>query len=237
MSAPLNLTPEQRAEYLEEARSMLLKAKASSGYSQAATWAVAHGLYLIELAALSAPEPALGGMEGLGSVGIKPSADRRDLAVAPLGGWQLVPTKHDGRAGLTHDMCAAFWHAYEAADALGRGYYEATNAGYNAMLRMAPSPPADVAPEARATAQSNLSAEGAQQIDKVNRKPTEPNLVRSEAGAPSREAQDYYPSHETLHDLVSLLSEHDALNGGGPGWDDRWKKAVIRAEEIVRVEP
>jgi hypothetical protein len=48
---------------------------------------------------------------------------------------------------------------------------------------------------------------------------------------------DYYPSHEALHDLVSLLSEKDALNGGGPGWTERWKKAVLNAEDIVRVEP
>ena len=48
---------------------------------------------------------------------------------------------------------------------------------------------------------------------------------------------DYYPSHEALHDIVQLLAEKDALNGGGPGWSGRWEKAVLRAEELVRVEP
>ena len=65
-------------------------------------------------------------------------------------------------------------------------------------------------------------------------------LALSPAAAPAQPEPtepDYYPSHEALHDLVSLLSEHDALNGGGPGWNERWKKAVLAAEELVRVEP
>jgi hypothetical protein len=85
----------------------------------------------------------------LGSVGRKsvlPPTDA-DGVVAPSTGWKLVPTKHDGRAGLTHDMCEAFWAAYTRADEHGRGHYEATNAGYNAMLH--------VAPEARITTPSS----------------------------------------------------------------------------------
>lgn len=55
--------------------------------------------------------------------------------------------------------------------------------------------------------------------------------------AATESAEDYYPSHEALHDLVSLIAEHEALNGGGPGWSERWNKALATAEEIVRVEP
>lgn len=43
---------------------------------------------------------------------------------------------------------------------------------------------------------------------------------------------DYYESHEVLGDIVSLESERQALNGGGPGWRDRWDKAMQRACEI-----
>lgn len=54
---------------------------------------------------------------------------------------QAVPKKHargeNVLAGLTPEMCAAFWAAH--AEALGKhGHFEATNAGYNAMLAAAP---------------------------------------------------------------------------------------------------
>jgi hypothetical protein len=52
-------------------------------------------------------------------------------------GWQMVPTKHEGRAGLTHEMCSAFWAAFHDAEET-RGHFESTNAGYNAMLAAAP---------------------------------------------------------------------------------------------------
>lgn len=55
-------------------------------------------------------------------------------------GWVLVPTKHEGRAGLTHEMWAAFWAAYGRAEQK-HGNYEATNAGYNALLAASPAPP------------------------------------------------------------------------------------------------
>jgi hypothetical protein len=55
-------------------------------------------------------------------------------------GWKLVPTKHDGCAGLTHEMCDAFWAAYDRAG-LKHGQFESTNAGYNAMIDAAPTPP------------------------------------------------------------------------------------------------
>ena len=49
--------------------------------------------------------------------------------------------------------------------------------------------------------------------------------------------EDYYPSHEALSDLVALWKEHEALNGGGPGWQERFRKALAVAEELVRREP
>lgn len=58
-------------------------------------------------------------------------------------GWQLVPTKRrEGDAvvaGLTHEMCDAFWRAFDKANE-HRGHFESTNAGYNAMLEVAPKP-------------------------------------------------------------------------------------------------
>jgi hypothetical protein len=47
-----------------------------------------------------------------------------------------------------------------------------------------------------------------------------------------RALSDYYPSHEALSDLVHLMSEEDALNGGGPGFGERWAKAKSRAFEL-----
>jgi hypothetical protein len=49
--------------------------------------------------------------------------------------------------------------------------------------------------------------------------------------------EDYYPSHEALCELVGLIAERDALNGGGPNFRERWNRAVLAAEELVRVEP
>jgi hypothetical protein len=48
---------------------------------------------------------------------------------------------------------------------------------------------------------------------------------------------DYYPSHEALVDLAQLWAEHEALNGGGPGWQDRFRKALDTAHELTRREP
>lgn len=50
-------------------------------------------------------------------------------------GYAVVPKLHEGRAGLTDIMCAEFWRAFEIAQAKGRGHYESTNAGYNALIR------------------------------------------------------------------------------------------------------
>lgn len=63
---------------------------------------------------------------------------RAALAEARKMGWQLVPVVHNGKAGLTHEMCNAFWERYFDA-CKKHGYYESTNAGYNAMLSAAPS--------------------------------------------------------------------------------------------------
>lgn len=60
------------------------------------------------------------------------------LAALRSHGYAVVPCKHDGRAGLTHEMCAAFWDAFQAAVNRGRGHFESTNAGYNAMIAAAP---------------------------------------------------------------------------------------------------
>lgn len=45
-------------------------------------------------------------------------------------------------------------------------------------------------------------------------------------------APDYFEHHEALSDLVHLISEEDAMNGGGPGFADRWEKAKRRAFEL-----
>lgn len=51
-------------------------------------------------------------------------------------GFVLVPCLHDGKAGLTHEMCDAFWRRHaEAAEK--HGHYESTNAAYNAMIAAA----------------------------------------------------------------------------------------------------
>jgi len=65
------------------------------------------------------------------------------------------------------------------------------------------------------------------------------DLIRSMEGENKRlrEAPDYWPSHDLLAEIVSLQDEYDALNGGGPGWSDRWTKALDAAREEVRVEP
>lgn len=49
--------------------------------------------------------------------------------------------------------------------------------------------------------------------------------------------EDYYPSHEALTDLCALWNEHEALTGGGPGWQERWRRALAVAEELTRREP
>ena len=55
-------------------------------------------------------------------------------------GWKLVPTKHDGKAGLTPEMFDAFWAAFTKASE-HRGHFESVNIGYNAMLAASPEPP------------------------------------------------------------------------------------------------
>lgn len=44
-------------------------------------------------------------------------------------------------------------------------------------------------------------------------------------------------SYEILSDLVSLRDEFDVLNGGGPGYQQRWDKALSRAREFTFQEP
>jgi hypothetical protein len=58
---------------------------------------------------------------------------------APMG-WQLVPTMHEGRAGLTDGMMRAFYDAFE--DNSQRGSFEQLNVAYNAMLAASPAAPA-----------------------------------------------------------------------------------------------
>lgn len=73
------------------------------------------------------------------------SAIRAALASSDAqgGGWQLVPTLHNGRAGLTDAMMRAFYEAFE--DNSSRGSFERLNAAYNAMLHAAPQ--AECAPQ------------------------------------------------------------------------------------------
>lgn len=51
------------------------------------------------------------------------------------------------------------------------------------------------------------------------------------------QAADFYPHKEALSELVHLLAEKEALNGGGPGYRERWDKALQNAAELVRIEP
>lgn len=60
------------------------------------------------------------------------------------------------------------------------------------------------------------------------------------ASAPSvgdSSARDLEWSHTLLGDLCQLQGEYDALNGGGPGWRERWNKALDAANEQTRIEP
>ena len=38
---------------------------------------------------------------------------------------------------------------------------------------------------------------------------------------------------EVLADLVELDCEREALTGGGPGFGERWRKAIMRASELT----
>jgi hypothetical protein len=60
------------------------------------------------------------------------------------------------------------------------------------------------------------------------------NMIRD---ALSNAGEEYFESHETLSDLVHLWSEHEALNGGGPGWQKRFNEAFMRACDLTRREP
>lgn len=65
-------------------------------------------------------------------------------ACAPVG-WKLVPTVHEGRAGLTDKMMRWFYEAWERNG--HRGDFERLNAAYNAMLNAAPPRPATEPPK------------------------------------------------------------------------------------------
>lgn len=54
-------------------------------------------------------------------------------------GWRMVRGVHDGRAGLTPEMCVAFWERFWWAEKK-HGHYESTNAAFNALLNAAPDP-------------------------------------------------------------------------------------------------
>lgn len=51
------------------------------------------------------------------------------------------------------------------------------------------------------------------------------------------EADDATPYREALGQIVQLLAEERALNGGGPNFRVRWTKALDEAEELMRIEP
>jgi hypothetical protein len=64
----------------------------------------------------------------------------RPLEVGSEPGWKLVPTKHNGQAGMTCEMADALWSAFERHQE-HHGFYESMNVGYSAMLDVAPAPP------------------------------------------------------------------------------------------------
>lgn len=51
------------------------------------------------------------------------------------------------------------------------------------------------------------------------------------------EAHDDFIYQEALSEIMSLVGEYECLNGGGPGWQDRWNKARSHADDITRNEP
>lgn len=63
------------------------------------------------------------------------------------------------------------------------------------------------------------------------------NAQDSRLPVPCYPETDYYESHEALVDLLHLWSEHEALNGGGPGWQERFRVALGVAYELTRREP
>jgi hypothetical protein len=44
---------------------------------------------------------------------------------------------------------------------------------------------------------------------------------------------DYYESHKVLGEIVNLMAEQQALNGGGPEWPERWRTVLARAGDLV----
>ncbi len=84
---------------------------------------------------------------------------------------------------------------------------------------------------------SEISDAVEQYLERLPASPTaQENDVSAEKETSGAVGFDYYPSHEALCDLVSLLSEKEALNGGGPGFQGRWDKAYAYAIELVRGE-
>lgn len=65
---------------------------------------------------------------------------------------------------------------------------------------------------------------------------TSPERV-SETASPLTDPADHYPAYEALSQLVHLIDEEDALNGGGPNWRARYDAALSEARELVRIEP
>lgn len=61
--------------------------------------------------------------------------------------------------------------------------------------------------------------------------------LRQARAALVAEDRDYQPSHEALVDLVDLWAEHEALTGGGPNWQTRFRAALAVAQELTRREP
>lgn len=45
-------------------------------------------------------------------------------------------------------------------------------------------------------------------------------------------APDYEEHRDLLKDLLDLENEHEALTGGGPGWGQRWREAIRKANEL-----
>ena len=45
-------------------------------------------------------------------------------------------------------------------------------------------------------------------------------------------APDYEEYRDYLKDLLDLQCEYEALTGGGPGWSQRWRETLRKANEL-----
>lgn len=88
------------------------------------------------------------------------------------------------------------------------------------------------------TAKTKLAVEKAlRKFDRINAAALADEIATLKARVAELEADDATPYREALGQIVHLLAEERALNGGGPNFRARWTKALDEAEELMRVEP